>query len=140
MVWSVRFSTSHCGSSTLGNQHCAPFFTFATGATLELSRAQVAPRLCVGGSAVARDRQMLREAGVTHVVNCVGMLPPAAPFADELQYLVLHLLGAPRCAVRSPYISALTLICHSVSTPNTLQTVPGTLFECDMTLTRWLAD
>lgn len=56
--------------------------------------AQVAPRLCVGGAAVARDRQMLREAGVTHVVNCVGMLPPAAPFADELQYLVLHLLGA----------------------------------------------
>jgi len=48
----------------------------------------------VGGAAVARDRQMLREAGVTHVVNCVGMLPPAAPFADELQYLVLHLLGA----------------------------------------------
>ena len=57
--------------------------------------AQVAPRLCVGGSGVARDRQLLREAGVTHVVNCVGMLPPATPFADELQYLVLHLLGAP---------------------------------------------
>ena len=41
---------------------------------------------------------MLRDAGVTHVVNCVGMLPPATPFADELQYLVLHLLGALRCA------------------------------------------
>ena len=55
----------------------------------------------MGGAAVARDRQMLREAGVTHVVNCVGMLPPAAPFADELQYLVLHLLGALRRGLSS---------------------------------------
>lgn len=57
------------------------------------SGAQVAPGLCVAGLAVAQDREILRRAGVTHVVNCVGMLPPATPFAGELQYLVLHLLG-----------------------------------------------
>ena len=55
---------------------------------------QVAPGLCVAGMAVAQNREILQRAGVTHVVNCVGMLPPARPFADDLQYLVLHLLGA----------------------------------------------
>ena len=57
----------------------------------------MAPGLCVAGLAVAQDRQILRRAGVTHVVNCVGMLPPATPFAGELQYLVLHLLGGCPC-------------------------------------------
>jgi hypothetical protein len=76
---------------------------------------QVAPGLCVGGAAVARDRQTLREAGVTHVVNCIGMLPPTTPFADELQYLVLHLLGELRvhsCASDIVDLAALHVQLH----------------------------
>ena len=52
----------------------------------------MAPGLCVGGGAVARSRETLRAAGVTHVVNCVGMLIPDC-FAPEIDYLTLFLQG-----------------------------------------------
>lgn len=41
---------------------------------------------------MARSRETLRTAGVTHVVNCVGMLIPAC-FAPEIDYLTLFLQG-----------------------------------------------
>ena len=63
-------------------------------AVFEGACSEVAPGLCVGGGAVAQNRDTLRAAGVTHVVNCVGMLIPNC-FADELDYLTLFLLGAP---------------------------------------------
>ena len=49
--------------------------------------------LFVGGESVARSRDVLRSAGITHVVNCVGFLYPAY-FAPELQYKTLFLQGA----------------------------------------------
>lgn len=49
--------------------------------------------LFLGSDAVARNRDTLRQAGITHVVNCVGFLYPAY-FKDELSYKVLFLQGA----------------------------------------------
>lgn len=82
--------------------HCAGGSSYCGG-------VQVAPGLCVAGMAVAQDREILRRAGVTHVVNCVGMLPPATPFAGELQYLVLHLLGGCPC-LRTTSMASTTLV------------------------------
>ena len=53
--------------------------------------------LYLGAEHVARSRETLRDAGITHVVNCVGFLYPAY-FEDELAYKTLHLQGAPRAA------------------------------------------
>jgi hypothetical protein len=39
-----------------------------------------------------QNRETLRAAGVTHIVNCVGMLVPNC-FAAEIDYLTLFLLG-----------------------------------------------
>jgi hypothetical protein len=40
----------------------------------------------------AQNRDTLRTAGITHIVNCVGMLVPNC-FTDEIDYLTLFLLG-----------------------------------------------
>ncbi len=61
-------------------------------AVFEGACSEVAPGLCVGGGAVAQNWETLRAAGVTHVVNCVGMLVPNC-FPDELDYLTLFLMG-----------------------------------------------
>ena len=46
-----------------------------------------------------QNRETLRAAGVTHIVNCVGMLVPNC-FAAEIDYLTLFLLGEDRrCSV-----------------------------------------
>ena len=55
---------------------------------------QVADGLYLGSDVVARSRDTLRAAGITHVINCVGFLYPAY-FQDELTYLVLYLQGVP---------------------------------------------
>ncbi|GAB4823510.1 hypothetical protein N2152v2_010556 [Parachlorella kessleri] len=55
---------------------------------------RVAEGLFVAGEAVAKSRELLREAGITHVVNCVGFLYPAY-FKDELDYKVLYLQDTP---------------------------------------------
>ena len=47
----------------------------------------------VGAEAVARCRSTLAEAGITHVINCVGFLYPAH-FDGELAYQTLYLQGA----------------------------------------------
>jgi hypothetical protein len=52
--------------------------------------------LCVGAEVVAHNREVLKEAGITAVVNCVGFLYPAY-FEDELDYLTLYLQGALLC-------------------------------------------
>ncbi|KAK9840758.1 hypothetical protein WJX81_002670 [Elliptochloris bilobata] len=56
--------------------------------------SRVTAGLYVGSDTVARSRDALRGAGITHVVNCVGALYPAY-FSDELRYLVLHLQDTP---------------------------------------------
>ncbi|KAL6777000.1 hypothetical protein ACKKBF_B19820 [Auxenochlorella protothecoides x Auxenochlorella symbiontica] len=50
--------------------------------------------LFVGAECVARNRESLREAGITHVINCVGFLYPAY-FSPELEYRTLYLQDTP---------------------------------------------
>ncbi len=54
--------------------------------------SEVADGIFLGSDVVARNRETLRAAGITHVINCVGFLYPAY-FKDELTYLVLFLQG-----------------------------------------------
>ena len=61
-------------------------------AFFEKQCSEVADGLFLGSDVVARNREVLRAAGITHVINCVGFLYPAY-FQDELTYLVLYLQG-----------------------------------------------
>jgi len=54
--------------------------------------SRVIAGLYVGSDTVARSRDALRAAGITHVINCVCTLYPAY-FSDELTYLMLNLHG-----------------------------------------------
>lgn len=47
----------------------------------------------LGGDLVAKNREILKAAGITHVVNCVGFVCDPY-FKDELTYKVLYLQGA----------------------------------------------
>ena len=47
---------------------------------------------CGDGHSSVQNRETLRAAGVTHIVNCVGMLVPNC-FTAEIDYLTLFLLG-----------------------------------------------
>ena len=67
-------------------------------AFFEKQCSEVADGLFLGSDVVARSRETLRAAGVTHVVNCVGFLYPAY-FQDELTYLVLYLQGIAAASV-----------------------------------------
>eukprot|EP00698_Gefionella_okellyi_P011207 TRINITY_DN2948_c0_g1_i1.p1 TRINITY_DN2948_c0_g1~~TRINITY_DN2948_c0_g1_i1.p1 ORF type:complete len:1095 (-),score=144.55 TRINITY_DN2948_c0_g1_i1:115-3399(-) len=46
--------------------------------------------LYISSSIVAANQQMLRDNGITHVINCVGQACPNA-FSDSLHYLTLYL-------------------------------------------------
>ncbi|BDA50988.1 Protein-tyrosine-phosphatase MKP1 [Coccomyxa sp. Obi] len=63
-------------------------------AFFEKQCSEVADGIFLGSDVVARNRETLRAAGVTHVINCVGFLYPAY-FKDELTYLVLYLQDTP---------------------------------------------
>jgi hypothetical protein len=62
--------------------------------------SKVAEHVFLGSDVVARNREILRESGITHVLNCVGFVCPEY-FAGELVYKTLwlqvraysHLLG-----------------------------------------------
>ena len=55
--------------------------------------SRVGDGLYVGAEWVAKSRQALADAGITHVVNCVGFLYPPY-FEAELAYQTLYLQGA----------------------------------------------
>lgn len=61
-------------------------------AKFEVLCSEVAPGICLGGEKVASNRQLLREAGVTHIINCVGMVVPNY-FPDDFNYHTLFLKG-----------------------------------------------
>ena len=61
-------------------------------AFFEKQCSEVADGLFLGSDVVARNREVLRAANITHVINCVGFLYPPY-FQDELTYLVLYLQG-----------------------------------------------
>jgi hypothetical protein len=61
----------------------------------------VADGLFVSGEAVARDRNILQQHNISHVVNCVGALYPEYFKADGIQYKTLWLQGAAVVAARA---------------------------------------
>ena len=62
-------------------------------AHFERQCSRVAEGLYVGAEWVAKSREALAAAGITHVVNCVGFLYPPY-FEAELAYQTLYLQGA----------------------------------------------
>ena len=79
-------------------------------AFFEKQCSEVADGLFLGSDIVARNRGVLRAAGITHVINCVGFLYPAY-FKEELEYLVLYLQG--QLSIRAAHRSAQTDVCAS---------------------------
>ncbi|GLC37087.1 hypothetical protein PLESTB_001393100 [Pleodorina starrii] len=56
--------------------------------------SEVSPGLFLSGDYVAKNRETLRQAGVTHVLNCVGFICKEY-FKDELMYKTLYLQDTP---------------------------------------------
>lgn len=50
--------------------------------------------MCVGGEQVAKNKQALVEIGVTHVINCAGVVCPNY-FEDTFTYMTLYLYDPP---------------------------------------------
>lgn len=56
--------------------------------------SKVAEHIYLGGDAVARNREILRQNGITHVLNCVGFVCPEY-FKSDLVYKTLWLQDSP---------------------------------------------
>jgi hypothetical protein len=56
--------------------------------------SRVAEHIYLGSDSVARNRETLRESGITHVLNCVGFVCPEY-FRDDLSYKTLWLQDSP---------------------------------------------
>lgn len=56
--------------------------------------SKVADHIYLGGDAVARNRDILRQHGITHVLNCVGFVCPEY-FKSDLVYKTLWLQDSP---------------------------------------------
>ena len=56
--------------------------------------SKVADHVYLGGDAVARDRDILKQNGITHVLNCVGFVCPEY-FKDDFVYRTLWLQDSP---------------------------------------------
>ncbi|KAH9548945.1 hypothetical protein CY35_11G113700, partial [Sphagnum magellanicum] len=56
--------------------------------------SRVAEHIYLGSDSVARNRETLRENGITHVLNCVGFVCPEY-FRDDLSYKTLWLQDSP---------------------------------------------
>ncbi|XP_022746182.1 protein-tyrosine-phosphatase MKP1-like [Durio zibethinus] len=56
--------------------------------------SKVAEHICFGGDAVARDREILKQNGITHVLNCVGFVCPEY-FKADFVYRTLWLQDSP---------------------------------------------
>ncbi|XP_062092738.1 protein-tyrosine-phosphatase MKP1 [Humulus lupulus] len=56
--------------------------------------SKVAEHIYLGGDAVARDREILKQNGITHVLNCVGFVCPEY-FKADFMYRTLWLQDSP---------------------------------------------
>lgn len=56
--------------------------------------SKVAEHVYLGGDAVARDRDILKQNGITHILNCVGFVCPEY-FKDDFVYRTLWLQDSP---------------------------------------------
>ncbi|KAJ4971685.1 hypothetical protein NE237_004784 [Protea cynaroides] len=63
-------------------------------AFFDMECSKVADHIYVGGDAVAKNRDILRQNGITHVLNCVGFVCPEY-FKSDLVYKTLWLQDSP---------------------------------------------
>ncbi|PHT62342.1 hypothetical protein T459_33838 [Capsicum annuum] len=56
--------------------------------------SKVAEHVFLGGDAVAKDKDILKQNGITHVLNCVGFVCPEY-FQSDFVYQTLWLHGSP---------------------------------------------
>ncbi|CAI0390257.1 unnamed protein product [Linum tenue] len=56
--------------------------------------SRIADHIYLGSDAVAKNREVLRQNGITHVLNCVGFVSPEY-FKDDLVYKTLWLQDSP---------------------------------------------
>ncbi|KAK4758033.1 hypothetical protein SAY87_019334 [Trapa incisa] len=56
--------------------------------------SKVAEHIYLGGDAVAKDRDILKQNGITHVLNCVGFVCPEY-FRADFMYMTLWLQDSP---------------------------------------------
>ncbi|KAE8671991.1 Protein-tyrosine-phosphatase MKP1 [Hibiscus syriacus] len=63
-------------------------------ASFDKECSKVAQHIYLGGDAVARDREILKQNGITHVLNCVGFVCPEY-FKADFVYRTLWLQDSP---------------------------------------------
>ncbi|XP_043720442.1 protein-tyrosine-phosphatase MKP1-like [Telopea speciosissima] len=63
-------------------------------ACFDMECSKVADHIYLGGDAVAKNRDILRQNGITHVLNCVGFVCPEY-FKSDLVYKTLWLQDSP---------------------------------------------
>ncbi|KAG6654904.1 hypothetical protein CIPAW_05G178100 [Carya illinoinensis] len=56
--------------------------------------SRIADHIYLGSDAVAKNREVLRQNGITHVLNCVGFVSPEY-FKSDLEYKTLWLQDSP---------------------------------------------
>ncbi|VFQ99391.1 unnamed protein product [Cuscuta campestris] len=56
--------------------------------------SKVAAHIYLGGDAVAKDRELLKQNGITHILNCVGFVCPEY-FKSDFAYRTLWLQDSP---------------------------------------------
>lgn len=61
-------------------------------AKYEVLCSEVSPGVCISGEKVAGNRALLKSSGITHIINCVGMLVPNY-FESDFTYFTLYLRG-----------------------------------------------
>ena len=54
--------------------------------------SEVSPGICIGGEKVASNKELLSACGITHIINCVGMVVPNY-FPEDFTYHTLYLKG-----------------------------------------------
>ncbi|KAF5467234.1 hypothetical protein F2P56_017081 [Juglans regia] len=63
-------------------------------ASFDKECSKVADHVYLGGDAVAKDKDILKHNGITHVLNCVGFVCPEY-FKDDFMYRTLWLQDSP---------------------------------------------
>ena len=68
--------------------------------------SEITPRLFLGSDTVARNRELLKECGITHVLNCAGVVCDNY-YESDFSYKMLHLLDGKTEDIRVILLSVL---------------------------------
>ncbi|KAL7149175.1 hypothetical protein ABFS83_05G022300 [Erythranthe nasuta] len=82
--------------NSTGEQHHPREFEFRRDkiAFFDMECSRVLDHIYLGSDAIAKNREILRQNGITHVLNCVGFVCPEY-FKNELVYKTLWLQDCP---------------------------------------------